>query len=451
MKAMVRAISRLNLRKTKGMPRSLPAELWTSIFETEVLEKCDILEIRLTCYTFATLAKPMAFRCLKLFPTDDYNYKGKKSKDSASRLAFWFSEDITPYIQEFSIYCTIDHPLTSLQVMFFGAISKCVNISTLRCEAVQFDDYAIKATSQLQKLQTIILFDCDLTLKDPPPTLKIKKVHFGSRATVRNPRPTRGRYGWLDILCPHAICELRLEFYQPGACSLRGIKSTTSPNAGDDTLSTRHLSLVISHPKALESLTISPSVYHPMLGDFQIPLPSLRTYRGIYSAMERKCFTLTERFQSLTLSGNHIQEGRNLCPDQLFGILPHPHALRQLCVNVAVLSSTLLDRICTDYPNIRVLSILSRNVDSKLDDAAGVGLEVLGSMIRLPANIEVLSLDVETFERYCSEAKIEKFTKAFREQLLRSYPTLRRVVLKYSPDIVREIYFRSALLVSGIA
>lgn len=61
-------------------------------------------------------------------------------------------------------------------------------------------------------------------------------------------------------------------------------------------------------------------------------------------------------------------------------------------------------------------------------------LQVVGSMIHLPCNIDVLSPDVEDFDRYCCDAKVNKFIQLLRETLLGSHPTLRRVVLTRSPS-----------------
>lgn len=71
-------------------------------------------------------------------------------------------------------------------------------------------------------------------------------------------------------------------------------------------------------------------------------------------------------------------------------------------------------------------------------------LQVVDSMIHLHSNIEVLSIDVERFERYFrpadwvlvdrSAAKMNEFVQFFREKLLSSHPTLRLVVLTRSPS-----------------
>lgn len=146
MKSIVRAMLKLNPRKNKQTPKSLPAELWTLDFEDDVLERSDILRLRLTCYTFAKLANPMIFRCVGL------DFTGKIIKDYASRLAskliFLLSEDIAPHIQELSI--TFGAANESHQAMFFGALARCINLSHLRCKAVQFDDYAIGSIWQLK-------------------------------------------------------------------------------------------------------------------------------------------------------------------------------------------------------------------------------------------------------------------------------------------------------------
>lgn len=369
MKNIVRAISRLRpgsiktaLAKPSSTERSsLPVELWSAIFEADTLEKCDLLCIRLTCRKFASVARPMAFRSLHLGP----------SIPNDRHLAFWFSRDIAPHVQAISIHCNIEHPDISLQAVFFGALVKCVNISYLRCEAVQFDDNALAAVSRLLQLQTIVLFDCGLTLNKTPLILKVNKVHFGSNATRHtdsNAQRNLQRYGWLDILCPRTISELTLELPRLGPWSFKGIETSAmhpymNGPLGYTAYTIRTLMRIISHPTALESLTICPFEEQHSLKyiNFYISLPSLRTYSGIHYVIHRKCLMLSEQLRSLTLRTNTIQNGLDLEDGALLNIIPHANALYELRANVALLSASLLDRICAEYPSIRVLSISARD------------------------------------------------------------------------------------------
>lgn len=229
-----------------------------------------------------------------------------------------------------------------------------------------------------QKLHAIILIDCDLILNDPPPTLKIEKVHFGPTSSKLDSRDNWGKYSWLDILCPHAIRELTLEFPDVWPGNLRSIiTSATGPCLKyNNAIFSTQLAQIISHPTALESLTILPFIYYPHRSgnylDFRVPLPSLRKYEGIYGVMEQQCFELSENVQSLTLTDNFkMRYGHHntLVANQLRGVLPHAHALRELCVAVAVLSTNLLRTITSEYPNIRVLSISVGNLGNEVSQS----------------------------------------------------------------------------------
>ncbi|KAF7981282.1 hypothetical protein HWV62_34187 [Athelia sp. TMB] len=368
----------------------LPVELWISVFKEETLDQNDIFRIRLCCRAFGILASPMAFRSLTFRPTDN-TLDSEANEDQSARLAFWSSDDIAGYMTRCTFHCKIDHPTTLMHIMFFTALPKFINISYLRFEGVQFDDYALDATSRLPRVRTLVLFDCDLRLEVVPPTLSIHHIQFGSNAKPNDARPTRGRYGWTDILCPEAIRELTLKFSIPGRRSLRGIMSESSPQANNsDAIFAAHLKLVMSHPKTLESLTIgsfgreTPPI-QPTRFDFSVTLPSLHTYNGINALLRFRCFEPTEKLQSMMLLSEITPpvvlgelDGKGfLHPQSLaFGIHPYPHVVRELGLKMAVLSENLLAKISTEYPNVRVLSIVAERVDQKLYLAATTHVEV---------------------------------------------------------------------------
>jgi hypothetical protein len=79
----------------KRKPVLLPPELWQAIFKN--LNLRDALNVRLTCKTFAALAKPQAFSTYNTLP---YMPDG----DSLSRrVEWWTSESISPLVRQCSI------------------------------------------------------------------------------------------------------------------------------------------------------------------------------------------------------------------------------------------------------------------------------------------------------------------------------------------------------------
>lgn len=382
----VSMLAELMARSTMRSRISLPVELWIYVFNMKSLNSSDAFQIRLTCRAFAILGKPVAFRAFDFRPvaSDDPLAHGHHS----ARLAFWSSQSIAPFVERCAIQSTLDNPTTLLHVMFFNNLSKFVNLSSLRCECVQFDDYTLDVISRLPKIQDIALVDCDLKLEMPPPRIVVNDVHFGSNATENDAEPSRGRYGWLDILCPSAIRELSLKFDTPGPWSLRGIMTHTSPSTNiDHAVFAEHLALVISHPKALESLTILPFGFlHRAAGvsdfqfNFDISLPSLRAYSGALHLLRSRHLTPTEKLTSLTLHGIietppldarvRLKQTCDwigfLSANQGLEFHPHAHAVRELDLTVIELSDTLFDRITAEYPNVRVLSITVDSVVTKV-------------------------------------------------------------------------------------
>ena len=375
MNPITRVISRLNLNLlSKGKSRSpmtLPAELWTCIFDAVTLDQSDIFRLRLTCRAFSTLARPMAFRCFTFRAADDAD------KRAAARLAFFISDFTAPSVRECAIYYKIDQDTNLLHEMFFVNLPKFVNVSSLRCEGLQFDDFALGQLSSLPQLRALTLIDCNLMLEKAPPTIKITDVRLGSNA-MREPRNTvhRGKYGWVDILCPHSIRTLTLRFSVAGPQSLRGIMSQTSPNLpGGQECFKWHLELLISHPMSLRSLTIPSFLHHSTAFnhfDFHVSLPSLHTYNGIGSFLQ--CFTPSRRLRSLTLR-HYTNRGTETLrePSNIFDIHPHAHVVQELGIELLELSEITLQRICAEYPGVRILSIMTERTTEKVSHISHMG------------------------------------------------------------------------------
>ncbi|KAF7977758.1 hypothetical protein HWV62_2854 [Athelia sp. TMB] len=366
MNPITRTLSRLNLLPRGKSRRSmtLPAELWICIFDAVTLDRKDIFRIRLTCRAFSRLARPMAFRYFTFRESADAN------RCAAARLTFFASQAIAPSVRECAIYCKIDQDSNPLHDMFFINLPKFINLSSLRCEGLPFNDFALGQLPSLPKLRAIALIDCNVILEKAPPTISITDVQFGSNV-VRGLRRSvhRGTYGWIDVLCPDSIRTLTLRFSAAGPWSLRGILSQTSPNLpGGQECFKRHLELLISHPKNLRSLTISSFLHHPTAFnhfDFHVFLPSLHTYNGISSFLQ--CFTPSSELRSLTLR-NYTNRGTETLREtsNIFDIHPHAHVVRELGIELLELSEIILHRISAEYPGVRILSIMTERITEEV-------------------------------------------------------------------------------------
>src|ERR1700729_2638729 len=136
--------------------------------------------------------------------------------------------------------------------------------------------------------------DCTVTASAPPqPALKVTDIFFSSYCSVYGSVEERGSVGWLDVLHPDPIRRIQISLHAPKIIHLRGISTTRSLcdlSAQECDNVSHHIISILSHPSALEELTILP--YAKSEEDFEhieppddysfgaLSLSSLRSYEG---------------------------------------------------------------------------------------------------------------------------------------------------------------------------
>lgn len=360
MEKIARAVRKLGLRSRPRRIQSLPYELWLSVFEQDPLSHDDGFHIRLTCKSFATLARALVFRRFNFRPSGTVS--DESVNHDAARLTFWSSDAIAPFVRECAIFSKINHE-TQLHIMFFHVLPVFVNVSFFQCQGIRFDDFALNRTAQLKELKTIVLDDCIVVVKDRPAILEIPNVHFGSDAVPSDGEVHRGAYGWMDILCPTSTRRLTLKFAEPHPWCLRGIMTARSPShINNRDCFAQHFARIIKHPTALEALVVQPfrkcaNKHLPLIPGTRVP--TLREYRGPPELLD--CFAPGEGLRSLGIYCR-IKE-RAMGAGHVFGIHPHPHRLLQLELEIRSLPAGFLEQLSKEYPNVKILDIVTNEIE----------------------------------------------------------------------------------------
>ena len=312
MQKVSRTISKIYSKIRSPKRRSLPPEVWLAVFEVGDLGVDDMSNVRLTCSSFAALGKIQAFSSFKISPflltAHSINYRASFDIDHTvrrlKRLEFWTSDDIAPLVRHCRIEPqTYTHELESiidtrkdakaLIDTVFQALPRFLNMNRLECRHCAISDQVLSQLCQLKKLRTLEVRDCTVTAKAAPqPRLEITNIYFNSYCSACGSVDERGDLGWLDLLNPEPIRRIFISFSKPEVIHLRGIatrRSLYDLSAPESDAVSRHIISILSHPSALEELTISPYVQGSCEVDLEPPgdyvlgalsLPSLRDYNG---------------------------------------------------------------------------------------------------------------------------------------------------------------------------
>lgn len=372
MKSITRAVSNLKiLSKRSTTPRfqkRLPPELWLIVFKTGQLGCRDISRVRLTCHTFAALAKALAFYHFTFRPCDEDPVHRNPKAFHFKALAFWMSEAIAPLVQECTVSTLFGYSPHGAQDLpleeFFQNITKFRNITSLNFQFVPFDNMALAQIGQLTKLNTINLIDCTVIARNTPAIINAAHVQLRSYMRLMDCRE-RGQFGWLDIFNPRVLRVLRIAMNEPRAVHLRGVTTTASPApASDFDCVKEHIMLLLTHFGALEELCIEPFQRGgrggPSPFTFHVDLPSLRVYDGPIDLLE--CFLSNGTLTDVTL--HPLSKNHELSPDDLQKRhISQCDSVHSLTIHASDISRGLLNKISDCFPHLRNLDLRLAHVD----------------------------------------------------------------------------------------
>lgn len=399
---MSRMLSRLRSKIRPTKRRFLPPEVWLAIFEFGGLGASDISNVRLTCISFATLAKPQAFSTFDFIPfiltAEETCYRWAFTSEHVQRLTqrlnFWTSLEIAPMVREcrvHPVYCS-DDALSSLDAKgdahelinaFFSVFPNFRNLSRLECQHIPFSYNALNSLDQNSNLTTLHVEDCNIiSIVAPPRQLKVADVHFYSRFSEYGSRELRGStIGWLDILHPHSIRSVSIALWEPKLSHLRGIataRSLSDISGPESDIVHRHIISILSHATSLKILDIHPYKTGSCSEELNqrtgtdiepVLLPSLHTYIGAHQFLS--WFITGPAFQSVSLGG--WENTPYTSPDILLETLHcldnlnrEPLMAQSVTVNVTNgISEALFVSIGSTFPRIKQLKMRARRVDEK--------------------------------------------------------------------------------------
>lgn len=379
--------------------RFLPPEVWLAVFENGGLGPTDISNVRLTCTSFASLARSQAFFTFDYTPfiltTGRFRYRFAFTNDLTTqrleRLDFWASDDTAPMVRRCRVHpvymaaeheSVIDHDgdASSLIDAFFRILPKFVNIFRLECQHMPFSDLALAQLITLRQLTTLYVEDCNITAyKAPSPSLRVPNVHFVSVFADYGLHDVIGNVGWLDVLQPEHIRRIEISLDQPAFNHLRGIVTTRTlvdsvPDQVGDVH--RHILSIISHASALEELSIIPfkstsSGEKEMFPeDFKtepLSLLSLRSYDGPHQFLS--AFVPGPNLQSMSLTG--CDKSPYTAPDALLetfhrldALGREPFGARTLTFSTSSgIPDALLTSIGPHFPHLKHLKMRAKRID----------------------------------------------------------------------------------------
>lgn len=396
---VIRAFSKLRERIRPAKLRFVPPEVWIAVFEDGDLELTDILNVRLTCNSFAVLARSQAFSIFNFVPfvltKSSFHYREPFTEDIIARrierLRFWTSNDVAPVVRECSaypVYYRVDlksqvdfyGDINTLIDAFFDALPKFRNLSRLDCRHMPFSDATLRMLGQMENLSTLQVEDCNITSRDTltiQRSVRVPNVHFYSGFSDYGEYEPRPNVGWLDILDPDCVRRVEISFPEPKISHLRGIATAKSSPGSDlspeQDIFHYHIVSIISHLSCLEELRIFPynvDTYNEKLDlpkDTEtVKLVSLRKYIGPHQYLPS--FIVEHNMQSVEL----ITWDREYSdPDALTHSLQRQKLLGRQPMDVTALTfststgipDTLLTTINANFLNVKQLNMRTSRVD----------------------------------------------------------------------------------------
>lgn len=456
MGALSRAVS-VKARIKRRRRLVVPSELWLAIFENGGLSPRDILNVRLTCRTFAALAKAQAFSLFTFQPFVELQRTyGRQPLSNhmfarqSERLEYWTSESIAPLVRWCIIYPVFDVSLPidedqsdhgPLLDGFFRILPRFTVLQRLDCRHIPFSDLALSQLCRLGELMTLKLCDCVITANTMPTPLKVRDVSFTSCDTFSTSED-RGNVGWLDVTHPEHIRRICIAFSARRIASLRGIMTRRTPNLYADSGTeidcvNRHLALILSHPTTLEELCIQVDSWRgeeteTELSTFRIPMRSLRIYEGSPHFMN--WLTTGEPLRVLTL--NHPELNPYTAPNILLrGLQRQSRSIHSLTVRVTDVPETFFKTLFAEYLQLKELAIVARSITAD---------EVIASVTTsLPTGIETLTVDAFYLTPKLSRVWWLKRGLLLKRNLFQIYPALQRVKFTLHGDLVGFEWNRS--------
>ncbi|KAF7966610.1 hypothetical protein HWV62_27170 [Athelia sp. TMB] len=212
----------------------LPSDIILDILE-RFWSKKDLGTMRLLSSSFAALVRPVLFDSCSFHITcpKDKNYSPEQIRQWQSRLdrhmhrlEFLSSPDIAQFIRTIRIYpeprmhtgasinwlIESDMDANAWLNQFLERLPLFVNLKTLQCEDVTFDELAIEQIFNVKQLIKLDIRDCPITERVKPAEdgIEVRQMYFSSAS--RDPHRAESYARWLGIVKAHSIQNLRLSF-----------------------------------------------------------------------------------------------------------------------------------------------------------------------------------------------------------------------------------------------
>jgi hypothetical protein len=373
----------------------LPPEIWQTIFD--ITRSGSVPNIRLTCKLFALLCRPMAFRCFSFCPF----VVGKRNTQRFSppqdvvawrmkRLDFWASDEIACHVREICLVprrsneISIGADSDRLLNAFFHVLPKFITVQTLNCQAIPFDDFALRQVCRLDSLQTLDINRTSIITNSTPARADLRlnslKYSTGNTHDTLKDRD-KTNIEWLLVTHPNHIQEVCLQIWYPSVAEhfLSFLTTTQTIQHVTEILiphSDALIRLLVSALSCVDSNTLKILEFARSLDTHNEPLsnlgsvlvPSLHTYVGPHQFL--LSFVPGNAIRFLRLSGL----GRSLFSDPVSLLytmrrlpLDSSANVASLFIGVTRLTNDVLEVICSRCINLKLLSVM---VNLSLGDVA---------------------------------------------------------------------------------
>ena len=366
--------SRLEPKGTSSSSLPLLPEIWQAIFDDLPFWWNNVSNIRLSCKTFAILAKPMAFRYFVLYPFVNGGYSSQRflpTRDvvarTMARLEFWASEEIACHVRGITlrplrsntprdIEADGDHLLRAL----FQVLPRFINIREFNGQTFPIDDFAMNQLCKLGNLRRLNLDRTSIAAATPARgTLRLCNLTYTTGClNDTNKEQDKSNTHWLLVAHPDHIQHVNLSIWYPSVAehfvdflvttkTVQYLTELHMPHS--DTL----IRLLISALSSVDSCPLkrlefvrSYETHNEPLSDFgSISIPCLRTYVGPHQFL--LSFVPGKTIRHLHLSGLGRSEFSD--PSALLYTFRHlPKSIthvKDLSLKVTLITQDVLDAI----------------------------------------------------------------------------------------------------------
>ena len=265
--------------------------------------------IRLTCKSFAVLAKPPAFRQFLFYPFvngmhDSQRFLPTKGvvDRSIARLKFWASDNIAHHVHELFIYPLrrnqphdIEGDSDRLLVSLFQVLHHFLNLQSLSCQGFPFNDFALRQLCRLENLRTLSLNRSSITAATSfPASLRLDSLMYTTGSSDDTDKEQdRTNINWLSVAYPRRIQYVSLEIWYP--CVAEHFLHFFASTDGTQYVTDLHMlysdtliQLLVSALSRIQSYPLKKLVFarnlemhsEPLPNFGSVEVPSLQTYSG---------------------------------------------------------------------------------------------------------------------------------------------------------------------------